>query len=66
MLKKGLTLVAGAVLATLVPSTAVWAQADTYPDRPIHFVAPYNPGGTVDPTARIIAQTSCAIRATRL
>lgn len=56
MLKKGLTLVAGAVLATLVPSTAVWAQADSYPDRPIHFVAPYNPGGTVDPTARIIAQ----------
>jgi tripartite-type tricarboxylate transporter receptor subunit TctC len=35
-------------------SNAVMAQAD-YPDRPIHFVAPYGPGGTVDPTARVIA-----------
>jgi tripartite-type tricarboxylate transporter receptor subunit TctC len=30
------------------------AQAE-YPDRPIHFIAPYGPGGTVDPTTRIIA-----------
>jgi tripartite-type tricarboxylate transporter receptor subunit TctC len=45
-----------AATVTLVAafSNAVMAQAD-YPDRPIHFVAPYGPGGTVDPTARVIA-----------
>jgi putative tricarboxylic transport membrane protein len=26
--------------------------ASTYPDRPITFMAPYNPGGSVDPVAR--------------
>ncbi len=29
--------------------------AMAFPERPITFVAPYNPGGTVDPTARITA-----------
>jgi tripartite-type tricarboxylate transporter receptor subunit TctC len=45
---------AAAVALVAASSSAVMAQAD-YPDRPIHFVAPYGPGGTVDPTARIMA-----------
>jgi tripartite-type tricarboxylate transporter receptor subunit TctC len=51
------TLGAAAViaLAALASSDAAMAQATDYPDRPIHFVAPYGPGGTVDPTTRIIA-----------
>lgn len=55
MLKRALGLAAFASLAAVVLPAAGWAQAESYPDRPIHFVAPYNPGGTVDPTARILA-----------
>jgi tripartite-type tricarboxylate transporter receptor subunit TctC len=32
------------------------SQAQTFPDRPIHFVVPYAAGGGVDITARIIAE----------
>jgi tripartite-type tricarboxylate transporter receptor subunit TctC len=50
-----LSAAAGIALAALASSDAAMAQASEYPDRPIHFVAPYGPGGTVDPTTRIIA-----------
>lgn len=56
MLNAILRLAAGTVLAAALPAASGWAQAENYPERPIHFVAPYNPGGTVDPTARVIAQ----------
>jgi tripartite-type tricarboxylate transporter receptor subunit TctC len=44
-----------AVLAGLqrVPSAA-WAQ--TYPDRPVHIVVPFPPGGSLDGAPRIVAQ----------
>src|SRR5262249_47950890 len=33
----------------------------TFPDRPIKFVVPYGPGGTVDPTARLLASRASEI-----
>jgi tripartite-type tricarboxylate transporter receptor subunit TctC len=56
MWRKALSAAAVIALAAVTSSGAALAQATDYPDRPIHFVAPYGPGGTVDPTARIIAQ----------
>ena len=37
------------------------AQGGAFPDRPIKFVVPYGPGGTVDPTARILASRASEI-----
>jgi tripartite-type tricarboxylate transporter receptor subunit TctC len=57
MLRRTLTLAAAVSIAALALPGIGWAQAD-YPSQPIHFVAPYGPGGTVDPTMRILAQAS--------
>ena len=54
MWSKALGAMAAVALVAVASSGAVMAQAD-YPNRPIHFVAPYGPGGTVDPTTRIVA-----------
>ncbi len=54
MQKSTLKLAAGLSLAVLAFAGTSWA-ADSYPSHPIQFVAPYGPGGTVDPTARILA-----------
>jgi tripartite-type tricarboxylate transporter receptor subunit TctC len=37
---------------------AVWAQspAVAYPSRPLHFIIPFPPGGSIDPMARLFAQ----------
>src|SRR5580700_2101393 len=32
------------------------AYAQTYPDRPIHLIIPYGPGGIVDFAGRVLAQ----------
>ena len=41
------------VLAAARPEAL--AQPVAFPDRPIKFIVPYGPGGTVDPTARTLA-----------
>ena len=49
MLLPGLTM---AWLNTIAP--IAWAQAQTYPARPIRLIVPYPPGGAADNTARIL------------
>ena len=55
MWKIALTLAVVLSFAALAFPGDGMAQAGSYPDRPIRFVAPYGPGGTVDPTARVLA-----------
>jgi tripartite-type tricarboxylate transporter receptor subunit TctC len=43
------------IFALCVAMGDTLAQGGAFPDRPIHFVVPYGPGGTVDPTARTLA-----------
>jgi tripartite-type tricarboxylate transporter receptor subunit TctC len=44
------------VLAFAAILAASVSQAETFPDRPIHFVVPYAAGGGVDIVARIVAE----------
>lgn len=48
----GLSLTAALACA---PLSAVHAQ-DTYPDKPIHLIVPFPPGGTTDIVARLFAE----------
>ena len=52
-MKRFLFAVAAALAATLAAGAA-WAQGG-YPDRPVHFVIPYPPGGTSDNLGRLVA-----------
>ena len=42
-------------LAAFAFAGGALAQSGSFPDRPIKFIVPYGPGGTVDPTARTLA-----------
>lgn len=42
--------------AALAAAAAAPAQADDFPNRPLHLIIPYGPGGIVDFTGRVLAQ----------
>ena len=56
----GIVRIAFVLVAAMLPQHA-FAQAATFPDRPVKFVVPYGPGGTVDPTARTLATRAAEI-----
>ncbi|HVF63385.1 MAG TPA: tripartite tricarboxylate transporter substrate binding protein [Casimicrobiaceae bacterium] len=49
------------VVAAIVSQGTALAQVGSFPDRPIKFIVPYGPGGTVDPTARTLAARAAEI-----
>src|SRR5215813_1678315 len=51
--------VCAALLAASAPVHSVHVQsvhAQTYPDKPIHFIVPFTPGSATDVTARSVGQ----------
>ena len=43
-------------IGLLLCVTAAWSQSGSFPNRPIHVIVPFPPGGAVDPIARSIGQ----------
>jgi len=46
-----------ATLAMLLAGPALAQDAESYPQRPVTIIVPYNPGGSTDAGARLIAQS---------
>ena len=44
------------IFLSLLFSFNIFAQNQTFPNKPIHFIVPFAPGGSTDVTARIIGQ----------
>ena len=61
MWKSALNVATLAAFAAIASPGEAMAQAGSFPDRPIRFVVPYGPGGTVDPTGRILAAKASEI-----
>jgi tripartite-type tricarboxylate transporter receptor subunit TctC len=45
-----------AAAAAVLPAASRMAVAQSYPDRPVHVIVPYAPGGPTDVVTRLIAQ----------
>jgi tripartite-type tricarboxylate transporter receptor subunit TctC len=45
-----------AALAALLATFSLAASAQPFPNRPVHLIVAYSPGGTGDVVARIIAE----------
>lgn len=43
-------------IACTAPLSAIAAQADAFPTRPLRLIVPWPPGGSVDPFARLLSQ----------
>ena len=41
-------------IGLLLCATTAWSQSGSFPNRPIHVIVPFPPGGAVDPIARSI------------
>jgi len=48
------------ILALLVGLSGAAVAQQPYPSKPIHFIVPFPPGGSTDPTARMVAQKLAA------
>ena len=48
-------LAARAALAAAMALCALAAQAQAWPTKPVHFIVPFPPGGSVDPLARMLS-----------
>src|SRR3954466_495930 len=58
--------VLGSICAALLFAVAQLACAQGYPSQPIRLIAPFPPGGSVDITARLIAEPLAAQLGTRI